>query len=420
VKRATIAAAVCASLSSICAFAADWSLNATLSETTELNDNQWMRSMLAGGTLGSYSTIFANAVARTPTSRLLLDGDFTYTKYWGPGTVGIPLTETIAGGGHAGYETFGNDPANRQYVDGSWHTSSTQLAILSDLGILTPTTGNINIATVRGGIERNLSASDFVALSARSTLSYYDPASVGTQFLDTAGNVSWKHRLNRIASISINSDAEWLSYDNAQKTNTIILRNTAAVDVAVSPLIDVHASAGAAYIEVNQQGLLATPVPVAPFSTGTLGSASGSAVGFIGDMLVTYRMLKSTTLSFTASQSVGPSVVGSLFATDAVGTGLIYSINQLSTLSLSANYSRLTSGGVTDFISASIGYNRQLARDWNANLTYRYLHRSATSGAISTFDPVTGFPLISGSAPAQSNAIILTVSHNASILPPGN
>jgi hypothetical protein len=431
VKRAILAVSVCLSISSSRAFAVDWSVNATQSETTELNDNQFLRSMLAGGTLGSYSTIAANAVASTPTSRLNLSGDFNYNKYWGPGTVGIPLTETTAGGMSAHYETFGKDATNRQYLDASWRTQSTSLAILSDLGIQTPITGNIDIATVRGGVERNLSALDFVALSARSSLSYFDPSGGGTPYLDTAGNVNWRHRLSAIASFSIASDAEWLSYDNATRTNIIILRNTAGFDVALSPLLNVHGNAGAAYIQASQgsaaspvavapQGSAASPVAVAPFSTAALTSGSGSAVGFIGDMSIIYRVLKSTTLSLTASQSVGPNTVGSLFQTDAISAGLTYSINQLSTLLLSGSFTRLTSSGVSDFISATIGYNRALTREWNANLSYRYLHRSATTGQTSTFDPITGFPLISGSAPARSNAIMLTVSHSVSVLPPGN
>ena len=160
-KRAIIAVSICLSISSSRAFAVDWSANATLSETTELNDNQFLRSILAGGTLGSYSTIAANASGRTPTSRLDLGGDVTYNKYWGPGTVGTN-TETYTGGMNAHYETFGKDVSNRQYLDTSWRTTSTSLAILSDLGVQTPTTGNLDIASVKGGVERSLSANDFV------------------------------------------------------------------------------------------------------------------------------------------------------------------------------------------------------------------------------------------------------------------
>jgi hypothetical protein len=411
-------ASVCLSISSSRAFAVDWSANASLSETTELNDNQFLRSNFAGGTLGSYSTITANASARTPTSRLDLNGDVTYNKYWGPGAVGA-LTETYTGGMRAHYETF-DQYANRQYLDTSWRTASTSLAILSDLGIQTQAAGNIDTTALLGGLERSLSASDFVSLSGGSVLTYFDPSSGGTQFLDTTANLNWRHRLSSLASFSIASGAEWLSYDNARQTNTIILRNTAAFDLAVTPLIDVHASAGAAIVQVNQRAILGTPIELAPFSTSPVILGSGAVVGFIGDMSIIYRILKSTTLTLTAAQSVGPSVVGSLFETDAIRAGLTYAINPLSSLALSASISRLTGGGVSDFISATIGYNRALTREWNASLTYRYLHRSATSGTTSGFDPVTGFPVITGNAPAASNGVMLTVSRNVSVLPPGN
>jgi hypothetical protein len=49
-----------------------------MSQTFEANDNQFMRNMLAGGTLGSYTTVTANAVALTPTSRLTIDSDVGY------------------------------------------------------------------------------------------------------------------------------------------------------------------------------------------------------------------------------------------------------------------------------------------------------------------------------------------------------
>ena len=88
-KRATKIIAACLSLAPWPALAWDWSLYSTLSETVELNNNQFMNTAPTGGTLGSYTTLSANAVGLTSTSRLTLDGDIGYQKYWGPGTEGI-------------------------------------------------------------------------------------------------------------------------------------------------------------------------------------------------------------------------------------------------------------------------------------------------------------------------------------------
>jgi hypothetical protein len=423
VKRAILAVSVCLSISSSRALAVDWSVNASINETTELNNNQFLRSVNAAPTLGSYTTITADAVARTPTSRFNLDTNFTYTKYWGPGLDGI-INPTTSNNVFAHYETFGKDPADRQYIDASWTRSNTQLAVLANLGVQTTAVGDLDTAAVKGGIERNLSALDSVALSVRSALSYYDPSNAGTQFLDTDLQATWNHRVTGLATLLLSSESEWLSYNNATQANLIILRNQAGIDITLSPLLSFRGKAGAAYLQASQQqGTLGAPSAVVlPGSTGGIlnNSTSASVAGFIGDMSIIYRMLKSTTLNFTANHGVSVSIIGSLTESTAFAAGLSYSINQLSALSLGASATRqTTTGGTTDFLSGSVTYNRALAREWNSFISYRYLHRSASSGAVISFDPITGIPLGTGPTPASSNSIVLGISRNFAVLPPG-
>src|SRR3954447_2991612 len=97
------------------ALAFDWSLQTTQSETVELNSNQFLRASPAPS-VGSYSTITANAEARTPTSRFDFNADGTYRKSWGPGADGIP-SETLNYGFKARYETTGKTAADREYID---------------------------------------------------------------------------------------------------------------------------------------------------------------------------------------------------------------------------------------------------------------------------------------------------------------
>jgi hypothetical protein len=97
---------------------------------------------------------------------------------------------------------------------------------------------------------------------------------------------------------------------------------------------------------------------------------------------------------------------------------LAYTVNSRETLSLAASGSSTTSSGTTsDFLSASISYGYLLTREWNAQLSYRYLHRLATSGTASSglvIDPVTGIlvPTASGLGAASSNSIMLVVSRS--------
>jgi hypothetical protein len=92
---------------------------------------------------------------------------------------------------------------------------------------------------------------------------------------------------------------------------------------------------------------------------------------------------------------------------------------------LASSVSRSTLAATTsDFLSASVTYGYLLTREWNAQLSYRYLHRFADSGTTATglvLDPITGIPIptASGLGPVSSNSIMLVVSRSVSVLPDG-
>ena len=151
-RRVTQVVVACLGLAPGPALAWDWSLSSTMSQTFELNDNQFMRNMLAGGTLGSYTTVTANAVALTPTSKLTVDADVGYTKYWGPGTEGIAQTESDRIGITTHYVTWGKNQDDTDFLDGSFRRSSTLVAVLGDLGLLTNVQGDIDRTMLGGGI----------------------------------------------------------------------------------------------------------------------------------------------------------------------------------------------------------------------------------------------------------------------------
>jgi hypothetical protein len=153
---------------------------------------------------------------------------------------------------------------------------------------------------------------------------------------------------------------------------------------------------------------------------GLNAPTSSSLMDWIGDAVITYRVLKNTTLILLANQSIGPSVVGSLFKQNTVSATLNHNINTLSSLSFSASGNRQISSTSSDFGSASATYSYSFTRELSAQLTYRYLHRFASRGGGSIFDPITGTPTVSGLGPADSNSIMLVVSHSYTVLPRGN
>lgn len=385
------------------AWAVDWSIRSTASETVELNDNMFLSPHPIGGTLGSYSTISANAEARTPTSKFNFDSYVNYSKYWGPGASTLQQTENLGFAFKGHYETFGKNNSDRNYLDAGFSQSSAAFALLSQLGVVTNVTGSLDTLNFSGGLDRSLSALDTVSFSARSTLTSYEPPNAGTAFTDTSANASWSHRLSSLTTITASSNAEWLAYDNAFGTNTVILRNQAGFDTSLSPLLSFRGNWGAVYVQTDNTGAAAP---------------SASATGLVYDMQLTYKALKNTTFTLGTYQSVGPTAIGSLFQTRSVQAGLTHIINSLSSLSFSAVAAENTSTSTSQFASASVSYTRTLARDWTANLSYRYLHSFGTSGGGAVvFTPIAGIPVISTLGAASSNSIVVVLSKSTTVLP---
>ena len=172
------------------------------------------------------------------------------------------------------------------------------------------------------------------------------------------------------------------------------------------------ASAGVAYSDT----VVGTGSPLGPTAIPATPLTAGSTVGFIGDAHAIYKILKNTTLNLIAGETVAPSIIGTLTQRIYLHAGMIQTINDRSSVSLAGEVSRQTSFGTTnDFLIGSVSYSYILARDWNASLTYRYTHRTATTGGTA-LDPVTGLPT-SFLGPADSNSIMMVVSKKATIIP---
>ena len=409
-KRAAIAVSICLGLASQPARALDWSLGTTQSETVELNNNLFLKTP-PSGVIGSYSLLSADAEARTSTSKFDFDADGSYRKNWGPGVDGI-TSEFINYGFKTRYEQKEKTPFDREFVETRWRQQSTAFALLSDLGIATTVRGFIDRLTFSGGIDRSITARDSFNLFATSTQTSYEPSTGGTAFTDTDGVGSWRHDLTSRAALNLSSNAELLDFDNMFNTRVQIYRNKIGADVTVSPLLSVRGNIGSAHV-ATQRGLPTTPAigPTTPISSTTND--------WIGDAVLTYKVFADTTFAFNAEQSIAPSIVGTLFKRDSLTATLNYTINSHSTLAFSANAYRQIATTTTDFASASVSYGYTFTREWNAQLSYRYLHRFASTGTA-IVDPITGFPTVSGTGPADSHSLLLVVSHSYLVLPPGN
>jgi len=395
------------------ALAFDWSIKASESETVELNSNQFLRANPAGS-VSSYTTLSANAEARTATTTFNLDGDGSYRKFWGPGVDGS-TTEFLNYGFKAHYEIKEKNRFDREFFEISWRQQSTALAILNDLGVATRASGFLDQLTATGGLDRSLTALDTVSLFATSTRTSYEPSSGGLPFNDTMVRGTWRRSLNPITTLVGSSEYELLDYENTFNTRVQIYREQAGIDINPTVLISFRANVGAAYLTTDRG------VSTSAFGGTTSATPRSSALlDWIGDAVLTYRMLKDTTFSLVASQSIGPSIVGSLFKRDSVYATLVQNINSRSTLSFSAGWNRQISIITTDYATASATYSYNLTKEWLSQFTYRYQHRFASSGGAAAIDPTTNTPTVSGTGPADSHSLMMVISHNWTISPSGS
>jgi hypothetical protein len=219
--------------------------------------------------------------------------------------------------------------------------------------------------------------------------------------------------LSPATALTASSEGELLNFDNAFGTDVAILRDQVGLEATLSPLLSFRGEAGAAYL-ITKNGVGTTVG-----ANGLPSAVSGTDIDWIGDAVLTYKMFKDTTLTLNASQSIAPSIVGSLFKRDTISLGLAYTINDHSTLSFSGSGNRQISTTTTDFASGSVSYSYKFTREWTAQFAYRYLHRFASSGTA-TVDPITDTPTVSGTGPADSHSVMVVVSHSYTLLPAGN
>jgi hypothetical protein len=406
------AALICSCLSSTAAFAADWSATSTQSETVEFNDNQFLSPKPLGSTFNSFSTITASATAKTPTSFFAFDGNFSYRKYWG-GLAAEQASEYLNGGVKLHYEEKGKVRGDRTYLEASWNTQSTAFALLGELGIVTRATGFLDRTTAAGGIDRWITASDFLSLSAHSTYTNFDPSGGGTPFTDTSTSVLWRHNLNSITALTASSDVEYLDFDNAFNSRLTMLRENVGVQTSFSPLLSFVGTAGVALVKTENG------IPGLSLGTSSASTNTDWTPGFITNMALTYKMFADTSATLAGLQTISPTLLGSLMQTTTLRAGLVHIVNSHTSLSFATDINRQTySGTTTEYFSASMGYNYTLTREWSARLSYRFLHRFESSGTLSS--PALTASVVNPFGAANSNSIMATLTRSANILPDGN
>ena len=166
--------------------------------------------------------------------------------------------------------------------------------------------------------------------------------------------------------------------------------------------------------QICGSGICITPIfvpGVTPFQP-----LIGAGHSWIGDVGLTYQLLKDTSVSFNAAQAITPVFTGQLQQTSSLGIGLNRQINQLSNLSFFASYVQTTApngfGPIqvsqatateSDFFSAGVLYSYQLSREWSANISYIF-RENVTLAKSSTvlFSLSKSFTLLGNPSPINA------------------
>ena len=395
--RIAIAIGLCSIASP--SLAVDWFAKTSFSETTEANNNFFLGPAPKGILYSSTSAVFVEAGVRTPTSRYILNGDFAYIHYMGPGAADTSLTNITQNGVNLTAEYTGHQPGDRLTFVTSWRRQDTTAAQINDIGVATAQ-GEMSTILLGSNFTKQLSTVDTLAFGVTGSMVDFTGGSAQPYRNLTTGP-TWTHRLNSTVDWVSLTEFSWTVREDSSNSDTKFTRAMSGVQLRPTSRLKVSASAG--FGIVSGTGTNTTASIFAPSVVG-FGSFQqgngGTVVGWLADGLVAYRLWGTTDLTATASRSISPGVLGDLSLRTTYGLGVVHAINATSSIYLRGDLSKITATGTSfDFWSASAAYEKRLTREWRTNLSYVYRQR------------------VSDTQSASSNGVTFVLARDVTLLP---
>jgi len=392
VKKSVFVISLCLGIFASRAFAAEVSIKGNINQRYDTSDNYFLVQSPTGVTVKSTTSGTFNFLAQTSDTSYLLNTNASYFKYLGPGaddagllTSGTPASTTFSIN-HVATELTAFS------FNASWNRADVATTNLAQTGVATGS-GSSNIFTFGGGATHDLSRIDTINWTANATTtSFTDPTS--TPYKDYTSTITW----NRTVSPTINwvnsVNFDWFDQDDPAKSQRLFWRATTGARSQVSPRLSVYGNIGLVFVNSYQKNPTQSATPVIPSTSVPFQPIVGAGTGWVGDVGLSYRLLKTTSISFNAANSIIPTLGGALQQNFSFGGALNHEINSLSNVSFTAQFSMTnassqasqfaaTTGGSSEFFSASVNYGYKLTRDWYSNLSYTYLQRNDSTGTVS-------------------------------------
>jgi len=380
VKISVSVATLCLGVFASGAIAAEVSVNGRLDESVGASNNYFLSNTPSGYTLTSLSAANLNVLAATPTTRYLLDSNFSYYKYSGPGAKDTSLT-------------WGTPASEKFSIDHTTALSKYNFAVSLDRSDVATTAlqqtgtaagrGSIDTFNAVGGVTRNLTRTDSISWSANATkVVYTDPNQ--SPSVDYSMNAAWTHRLSPTTTLTNSVNFDWLMVDNVSNSQRLFWNPMTALQSQLSKRLSFNGAIGYAFVNAYDNGVAQ---PVIPTGATTFQQQTGAASDWVGNALLKYQLLNTTTLSLTVAKSIVPTVFGQLENVESIGSTLSHEINHYSSLTFSTQFSHLktaatpTAGSTaSDAFTASANYAYKLTREWRTNLSYTYSQRNDQTG----------------------------------------
>jgi hypothetical protein len=377
--------------------AGDVSVKTRLSETVEVSDNYFLSARPIGETYRPMSTVSVDILKRTPSTNYLLYGDFTYYNYLGPGAETTPLKQGTEHTARFSINHFGK--ANDTYsVVASWSRRDVATAELADVGQVTAS-GETDTYTASADITRHLSAIDTLVWSTIASATTFT-SSTSPNYTNLTNTGTWIRRLNPQTDIVTAASASWTVRDDATNSETTLWRITTGLKSNVSQRLSLTANAGISIVSGSAGS---------PLTSGLVAGTSGAQVGFVGDLLASYRIDRTTRATFSIAQNIVPDIFGNLSERQIATTSISRDINRTSSVTLSGSIQRTTGTNPSDYYIATATYYHSLTKEWRSQLSYSYRQRNNE-----TTTPGTA---VLGAASARSNLFSVTITRDFTVLP---
>lgn len=400
-KRSVFLAPLCLGVLASSALAAELSVKGSLNETVDASNNYFLSQSPSGATAKSNSSITLDTLAATPTTQYLLNSNFSYFTYFGPGA-----KDTNLKWGTPASERFSinhTDKLTKYNFAASWNRIDVVSANLAQTGVASGRGSQDNYA-ITGGLTRQLNHLDSLSWTANgATVSYSEPGQ--TPYVDFSTTLGWNHKLSPAITLNQSLYFDWFFSNNNTNTQRLFWQPTTGVEAQLSKRLHLSGSVGMIFVNAYENGTAPSVVssifnnlpgpnniPSSNTSTG-FQPMIGAGNGWVGNLVLSYKLFADTQVALTATHSTTPTLTGQLQRIESLAATLNYDINHRSRLALRAQFANTKSGATgnsstkgSDSFNASANYSYSLTRKWRTNLSYTYRQINNQSGLVRSND----------------------------------